>query len=95
MTSNPGLYNAQKSFNYIDNLKDFKKAENYIKNKTHQFKHEMYYFSRRKGSRLSEYTNFIPKPMKNKWKTYNYTYHEHYSKFGVKKFIIAAGCVQL
>ena len=45
-----------------------------------------------KGSRLSEYTNSIPKPMvKINGKPIIIHIMKHYSKFGVKKFIIAAG----
>ena len=44
------------------------------------------------GTRLSEYTKVIPKPMVkiNKKPIINYII-EHYSKFGFNEFIIAAG----
>ena len=45
-----------------------------------------------KGTRISEYTKFIPKPMiKIKNKPIIFHIMKHYSKFGFKEFIIAAG----
>ena len=45
-----------------------------------------------KGTRISDYTKFIPKPMiKIKNKPIIFHIMKHYSKFGFKEFIIAAG----
>ena len=42
------------------------------------------------GSRLSEYTNLIPKPMVKLLLTIHHIMN-HFSKFGFKEFIIALG----